>query len=176
MTLLTPRLILRQPKLHDFSAFAAQRADPVMMKFIGKGDLLGEEDAWLKFHSMIGHWQLLGFGTWMVEDKASGETIGAVGYADKKRPKDHPASGAPEMGWSLASSAHGKGYASEALKAALSWGYDFFGPARVVCVISDGNDASIRLAEKHGFEQFATATRYGLGRKVFARNLSGETP
>ena len=38
-------------------------------------------------------------------------------------------------------------------------------------VISDDNTASIRLAEKHCFKQFATASRYGLGRRVFERVL-----
>ena len=171
MSLQTPRLILRPPKPGDFPAFAAQRADPAVMKYMGKGDILTEEDAWLKFQSMIGHWQLTGYGTWMLEEKATGHVIGGVGYADKKRPPEHPASGAPEMGWSLAASAHGKGFASEALKAAICWGQDFFGPVRVTAVISDGNEASIRLAETHGFKQFATATRYGLGRKVYERIL-----
>ncbi len=169
--LTTDRLILRAPVLEDFAAYAAQRADPVVMKYIGKGDLLGEEDAWLKFHSMAGHWQMLGYGTWMIEEKSTGEMIGNLGYADKKRPKDHPASGVPEMGWTLAASAHGKGFASEGLKAALAWGREFFGSARVVAVISDGNIASLRVAEKHGFRQFATSTRFGLPRKVFERVL-----
>jgi RimJ/RimL family protein N-acetyltransferase len=167
----TERLILRGHVASDFPAFAAMRADPVVMRFLGKGDLLDEEESWMRFQSMFGHWQLKGFGAWAIEERVGGALIGSTGFADKKRPSSHPASGAPEMGWSLASSVHGKGYASEALRAALSWGRDFFGPARVVCVISDDNAASIRLAEKHGFRQFATASRYGLGRRVFERML-----
>jgi RimJ/RimL family protein N-acetyltransferase len=167
----TPRLTLRAHTLEDFPAFAAMRADPVVMKYLGNGDTLGEEEAWSKFQSMAGHWQMLGYGTWALEEKATGAVIGGIGFADKKRPKEHAASGAPEMGWSLAASAHGKGLASEALAAALGWGRQFFGPARVVCVISTENAASIGLAEKHGFKQFATATRHGLGRLVFERVL-----
>jgi RimJ/RimL family protein N-acetyltransferase len=157
--------------LDDFPAFMAMRADPVVMKFMGKGDLLDEEESWMRFQSMFGHWQLKGFGAWAIEERAGRALIGSIGYADKKRPSSHPASGAPEMGWSLASSAHGRGFASEALRAALKWGRAHFGPARVVCVISDDNAASIRLAERHGFAQFATASRYGLGRRVFERTL-----
>jgi len=167
----TERLILRGHMLADFPAFAAMRADPVVMKYLGKGDLLDEEESWLRFQSIAGHWQLKGFGTWAIEERTSGMVIGSLGYTDKKRPSSHPASGAPEMGWSLAASAHGKGFASEALRAALAWGREFFGPARVAAVISDDNDASLRLAEKHGFKQFATASRYGLGRRVFERML-----
>jgi RimJ/RimL family protein N-acetyltransferase len=173
MTIQTPRLILRRPTLGDFSAYAAQRADPAVMKYLGKGDVLSEEEAWSKFQSIIGHWQMLNYGSWAIEEKAAGAVIGFLGFSDKKRPSEHPASGAPEMGWSLAASAHGKGFASEALNGALLWGREFFGPARVVCVISTDNAASRRLAGKHGFRQFATATRYGLGRLVFERNLSG---
>src|SRR5665213_1486489 len=105
-TIETLRLILRAHTLEDFAAYAAMRADPVVMKYLGKGDLLNEEDAWAKFQSMAGHWQMLGYGTWALEEKATGEVIGGLGFADKKRPTEHPASGAPEMGWSLASSAH----------------------------------------------------------------------
>jgi len=167
----TERLILRGHTVADFPAFAAMRADPVVMKYLGKGDLLDEEESWLRFQSIAGHWQLKGFGTWAIEECASGAMIGNLGYTDKKRPSSHPASGAPEMGWSLAASAHGKGFASEALRAALGWGRNHFGTARVVCVISDDNAASLRVADKHGFKQFSTSSRYGLGRRVFERVL-----
>lgn len=168
----TSRLILRAHTLEDFPAYAAMRTDPVVMKFMGKGNLLSEEDAWAKFQAMPGHWSLIGYGYWAIVEKASGTYLGNIGFADKKRPSEHPASGAPEMGWALAASAHGKGYASEALQAVIDWGPGHFGSGtRVVCVISDDNLASIRIAEKHGFAQFAAATRYGLGRKVFQRNL-----
>jgi len=168
----TQRLILRALVRADFPFYAAQRADPVVMKYIGKGDLLSEEEAWLRFQSMLGHWSLTGYGTWAVEEKSGGRYVGSIGFANKMRPKEHPASGAPEMGWSLGASAHGKGYATEGVAAALAWGREFFGAgARTVCVISTENEASVRVAEKSGFRQFATATRYGFGRLVFEREL-----
>ncbi|HWA02994.1 MAG TPA: GNAT family N-acetyltransferase [Rhizomicrobium sp.] len=168
----TARLLLRGHRTGDFPAFAAMRADPAVMRFIGNGRVLGAEDAWSRFLGIAGHWELMKFGTWAIEELASGEMIGALGFADKKRPASHPASGAPEVGWSLAGSAQGKGFASEALGAVLAWGADFFGAgARTVCVVSDGNDASMRLAERHGFRPFATASRYGIGRRVFERRL-----
>ena len=167
----TARLVLRGHSREDFPAFAAMRADPAVMRFIGKGEVLAEEDAWLRFLSTIGHWELLGYGTWAVEEKATARLIGGIGYADKRRPAEHPASGAPEMGWSFASDLHGRGFATEALQAALAWGAQHFGPTRAVCVISDDNAASLRLAERHGFRRFARASRHGLGRIVFERML-----
>lgn len=168
----TPRLILRAHAPDDFASYAADRADPAVMRFIGKGDTLDEEEAYRGFLSIAGHWALMGYGNWAVEETASGRRIGNIGFAEKKRPASHPASGAPEMGWALTPSAQGKGYASEAVAAALVWGAEHFGAgARVVCVIGTGNDASVRVAERNGFRQFATASRYGLGRRVFEREL-----
>jgi RimJ/RimL family protein N-acetyltransferase len=168
----TSRLILRPYAIEDFPAFAAMRADPRVMTFMGKGDLYAEDESWQRFLKTFGHWRLMGYGSWAVEEKASGHQIGGVGFADVKRPPEHAASGAPEMGWLFAGDVHGKGYATEAVRAALQWGREHFGAgARVVCVISTDNIASIRVAEKCGFKQFATATRYGLGRLVFERNL-----
>lgn len=170
--LATARLVLRGPELDDFASHAADRADPRVMRHIGKGEILDDEEAFKGLLQMAGHWALMGYGTWTVAQKAGGLRIGNVGFSDKKRPASHPASGAPEMGWSLSAASHGKGYASEAIAAALDWGRGRFGAgARVVCVISTGNAASLRVAEKAGFTQFATATRYGLGRLVFERML-----
>ena len=167
----TSRLILRGYAMDDFAAYAAMRADPQVMRFLGKGETYTEEESWSKFLQTIGHWYAMGYGTWAIEERASGAVIGNVGFTDKKRPAGHPASGAPEMGWLLAAEAQGKGYATEAVQAALAWGRTHFGPVRVVCVISDDNQASIRLAEKGGFRRFAAASRYGLPRLVFERLL-----
>jgi RimJ/RimL family protein N-acetyltransferase len=168
----TSRLVLRAHTLADFPAYAAERADPVVMRYMGKGDLLTEEEAWTRFVGIPGHWDLLGYGNWAVDEKATGARVGIIGFADKRRPPEHPAGGAPEMGWSLAAAAHGKGYATEAVQAALAWAREFFGPgARTVCVISTDNTASIGVARKCGFLQFATASRYSLGRLVFERTL-----
>jgi len=168
----TPRLILRAHAPDDFAAYAADRADARVMRFIGKGETLDAEEAFRSFLSTAGHWALMGYGNWAVEEKASAARIGNVGFADKKRPASHPAHGAPEMGWALSAPAQGKGYAREAVAAALVWARGHFGAgSRVVCVISTDNAASIRVAQNSGFRQFATATRYGLGRLVFEREL-----
>jgi RimJ/RimL family protein N-acetyltransferase len=166
----TERLILRAHALEDFPAYAAMRGDPLVMRYFREG-VLAEEAAWAKFTAMAGHWHFHGYGTWALCEKSSGRLVGSIGYADKKRPAAHPASGAPEMGWMLAAGKHGQGLASEALRAALDWGRTHFGAARIVCVIDNDNAASIRLAERHGFEKFAETTRTGLPRLVFQRML-----
>jgi RimJ/RimL family protein N-acetyltransferase len=55
------------------------------------------------------------------------------------------------MGWIIAPQAHGQGYATEAVLAALAWADEALGKREIVAIISHGNAASIRVAEKGGF-------------------------
>jgi len=60
----------------------------------------------------------------------------------------------PEIGWVLAPQFHGRGYATEAVLAALAWG-DGIALSRSFCIIHPDHSASIRVAEKCGFVEFA---------------------
>lgn len=152
----TPRLLLRGRRLADFPAIAAMQADGAVMRYIA-GAPVSEEDAWGKFARMHGLWALTGMGFWLVEEKATGAVIGEVGLADFKRAIDPPLGDAPEFGWMLAAAAQGKGYASEALGAALQWGDRHHHGANFCCIIEEENAPSVRLAERHGFRRERSA-------------------
>lgn len=164
----TPRLILRGRRLSDFPAFAAMQADGSVMRYIA-GAPVGEEDAWSKFLRMDGFWSLTGIGFWLVEEKATGAVIGEVGLADLRRAIDPPLGPDPEYGWMLAAAAQGKGYASEALGAALGWGDRRFHGANFCCIIDAENAPSVRLAERHGFRRERATTYKGKAVIVFRR-------
>lgn len=164
----TPRLILRGRRLSDFAAFAAMQADGDVMRYIANAPV-SEEDAWGKFARMHGLWALTGMGFWLVEEKATGAVIGEVGLADFKRAIDPPLGPAPEFGWMLAASAQGKGYAAEALGAALSWGDRRFHGAQFCCIIDEENAPSVRLADRHGFGRERKALYKGKEVIVFRR-------
>ncbi|WP_375417237.1 GNAT family N-acetyltransferase [uncultured Hymenobacter sp.] len=153
----TARLCLRGYQPGDFAAWAAMWQDPDFYRYT-TGVPLPAEDAWFRLLRTIGHWTLLGYGFWAVEEKASGHFIGSVGFADFQRDIQPPIGAAPEMGWVLASGTHGQGYASEAVAAALAWGEAHFGPGRIVCLIHPENAASLRVAAKFGFRQYAQTT------------------
>jgi RimJ/RimL family protein N-acetyltransferase len=153
----TERLKLRGHRLEDFTHSAAMWADPLVTRYIG-GKPLTEEEAWRRMLGYIGHWSLLGFGYWVAEEKATGNFVGEIGFADYKRVLEPSLKGIPEIGWVLASHAHGKGYATEAVRAAVAWGDVQFRLARTACIIAPENLASIRVAVKCGYHEFAHAT------------------
>ena len=86
---------------------------------------------------------------------------------DFKRDLEPSFRGLPEMGWIFSPSVHGKGYASEAVRAALEWGKPRFAPKKPVCLIAPENAPSIRLAERHGFREFQRSTYKGLPAILF---------
>lgn len=154
----TDRLILRGHVSDDFPAYAAMWGDAAVTRFIG-GARLSEEEAWGKFLRAFGQWALLGYGFWAVTEKDSGARIGEVGFLEGRREIVPSLIGTPECGWAFATRAHGKGYATEAVRAALAWGEEHFGKVRFACIIAPENSASLRVAEKVGFH-LAHHTKY----------------
>ena len=150
----TERLLLRGHSLGDLGPMLVMWTDPEVTRFIG-GKPLTRDEVWSRLTRYIGHWAMLGYGYWAVEEKTSGAYIGDIGIADFKRDLDPPLDGRPEVGWSLTPAAHGRGYATEAVNAAIAWGEVHFEHARMVCMISPDNTPSIRVAEKCGFRPYA---------------------
>jgi len=142
---------MRGHQPNDFNACAAMWADPLITRYIG-GKPLTREEVWARILRYVGHWSWLGFGHWAVEEKSTGKFIGEIGFADFKREIEPSIEGVPEIGWVLAARAHGKGYATEAVRAAIGWGDKHFGSSPTVCLIHPENLASMRVAEKCGYQ------------------------
>lgn len=144
-TLDTPRLILRGWRPDDFAPYAAMLADDETARFItiqGRG--LTEAEAWNDTAWLIGHWQMTGCGMFVVEERSTGAFLGRVGPL---RPPRWPGF---EIAWSLAPGARGKGYATEAARAAIGWSFETFALDRIVSVIDPRNTASRKVAERLG--------------------------
>jgi RimJ/RimL family protein N-acetyltransferase len=165
----TPRLLLRHHRLEDFPACRAMWADPAITQFVD-GRPLTEEEAWVKFLRNAGHWPLLGFGFWILEEKSTAAFAGEIGLAYFHRELIPPVENLREAGWILAPAMHGKGYATEAVAAVLAWGDTHFSDPRTICLIHPGNAASIRVAEKCGFREWQRATYRGEPTIIFERN------
>ena len=147
-TIETARLVLRAHELADFDGLAAMWADPAVVRYIGNRPS-SRGESWARLLRYRGHWALLGFGFWAIVERATGAFVGECGLADFHRDVS------PEMpleaGWVLASAAHSKGYATEAMRAAFAWGAANLSTREVGCVIELGNTASFGVARKLGF-------------------------
>jgi RimJ/RimL family protein N-acetyltransferase len=168
----TARLRLRAHGLDDFDACVAMWSDPAITRFT-IGAPSPPAQTWKRILSYRGHWALLGFGYWAVEEQATGRYIGDIGFAEHKRDIQPSIAGIPELGWALISEAHGKGYATEALQAAVEWGDGRFGDAETVCIINPDNHASFRVAEKLGYTEVRRALHGDHAVVVFFRHAAG---
>jgi RimJ/RimL family protein N-acetyltransferase len=164
----TERLLLRPHRLADFDACCTMWGDPAVTRYIG-GKPSTPEDVWGRLLRYAGHWSLMGYGYWAIEEKSFGRFIGEAGFADFKRDITPSLGNDPEIGWALAPVAHGKGYATEVVAALLEWGDANLASKRTVCLIHPDNSPSIYVAKKCGYKEFARTNYKGQPSILFRR-------
>ena len=151
-------------------------ADPLVTRFIG-GRPFSEEETWARFLRYIGHWALAGYGFWALEERSTGAFIGEAGFMDFRRDLDPPLGTRPEAGWVLAASAHGKGYATEALTSAQAWiDASPYAPDGTLCIINAEHHASLRVAAKCGYREDRRALYRGSPIVVLSHLAPTEQP
>ena len=150
----SPRLILRGHRAGDLGDSLALWGDAEVVRHI-TGKPQGREEVWSRVLRYIGHWAVTGYGFWHVRERATDRFVGEVGIADFQREIAVSFDGAPEAGWAFVPSAHGKGYATEAMTTVFAWS-DAAHP-RTACIISPENAGSLRVAARLGFREIARA-------------------
>jgi RimJ/RimL family protein N-acetyltransferase len=145
-SLRTQRLLLRQWQDGDLEPFAALNADPQVMEFFP--DVLDRATSDVFVARQRALLRERGWGLWAVEVLDSGAFAGFVGLAAV--PPELPASGGVEVGWRLAHSCWGQGYAPEAARAVVAHGFDVLGLDEIVSFTTERNVRSRRVMEKVG--------------------------
>jgi RimJ/RimL family protein N-acetyltransferase len=144
--LVTPRLLLRGWRDDDRPAFAALNADPqVMEHFPAPLDRATSDDLVDRFAA---HWAEHGLGLWAVERRTDGRLLGFTGLSVPGF--DAHFTPAVEVGWRLVRDAWGKGYATEAARAALRFGFETCGLQEIVSFTVPANARSRRVMERIG--------------------------
>ena len=145
----TDRLLLRKWRDDDLVPFAALNADPEVMEHFPavlereQSDGLGR---WIGTHL-----DREGFGLWAVEVAGEVPFIGFVGL--NRVPFDAHFTPAVEVGWRLARPHWGKGYATEAARAALTFGFNELGLTEIVSFTTEGNQRSRAVMERLGMRR-----------------------
>jgi ribosomal-protein-alanine N-acetyltransferase len=153
MELRTPRLILRSWRQDDLAPYAAMNADPEVRRWFLGTLSRAESDA--QVAQLQAHIDTHGFGFWAVELIEQARLIGFVGlqhvaFAASFTP-------AVEIGWRLARGDWGRGYATEAARAALDDGFGRLGLAEIISFAVAGNLPSQRVMQRIGMRRDARA-------------------
>ena len=127
---------------------AAVNADAEVMQFINDGVPLTRVESGIASDRVAEHWRTYGFGLWAVVERSSERMIGFAGIC-------HPLwlagwERTVEVGWRLHRDAWGRGYATEAGRAALRHGFERLALAEIVAFIHPHNLRSTAVAERLG--------------------------
>ncbi len=149
----TERLTIRPLNASDIEAMNAVFSDPVVIRFIPGGacDMAGSRE---RVQTLIDHHCEHGVSKWAVTLTSTGEVLGDCGlqYLD----------GGPdlELGFHLARTQSGRGYASEAADACLRWALTER-TERVVAIVDPLNGSSRRVLERIGMRPTGVAHHFG---------------
>lgn len=139
----TERLLLCPFTTADVDDLLRIYSDPLVMRYISRGVRTREETI-AALADQIEHWRQRGFGMWGLREKQGGAFIGRCGLRVLERTDE------VEVGYTLAREAWGKGYATEAARRALAFGFEDVGLERIVAVAQPANTGSRHVMEKLG--------------------------
>jgi RimJ/RimL family protein N-acetyltransferase len=138
----TERLILRVPEARDFDAWAAFMQDEESARYVG--GVQAPAASYRSMASLVGCWVLQGFAMFSMIEKPTGRWVGRTGpWAPHAWP-------GTEVGWGVVRSDWGKGYATEAARAAIDFAVDTLGWMDIIHCIDPANVASQAVARRLG--------------------------
>ena len=162
----TDRLFLRRFTMEDLEAYARIMGDQNVGRWFPKGDGYTREESEKSLTNILKHWDKNGFGIWAIVDKASDVLIGRCGLnliADTSE---------VEVDFVVAPDSWGRGYATEAAKAALAYGFEKLKLDRIIALAKPDNTASRRVIEKIGMRYLKNAEYWGITCAYYAISRS----
>ncbi len=165
----TGRLRLRPWRKSDFRPYYAILCEPAVFRHFGP-EPMTLEDCWRRMCATIGQWAMNGFGGWAVEDRATAKLLGSVALFTAWRGLDPEFGEEPEMGWIMATEAHGRGLAHEACRAVLAWADEQLAPTNIWAIVAPGNEPSLKLADRLGFQVLGSSEYHGESTVVLKRS------
>jgi RimJ/RimL family protein N-acetyltransferase len=140
------RLLMRQWREGDWTALHRTYGDEEVMRWLGSRSVDLQTTAFV-VGRMAMHWRLLGYGMFAVQEKAGDELVGRVGLMLHPT---WPLEPKIEVGWTLQRSVWGRGYATEAAKASLTFGFERLGLPQIFSMTLPTNRRSLAVMERCG--------------------------
>jgi RimJ/RimL family protein N-acetyltransferase len=164
----TDRLELWKPRKGDLAGQMALLAAEETRRFLGDA----RPDAANQFNRLARHaggWSLYGYGMFYLRMPGRKRIVGNCGVFHGYRGFGRGMDDAPEAGWIVHSDHWGKGFAREAMRAALAWFDTAHGPRRVAAMIEEGNLASQKVAAALGFVEYGCHQYEGARVRLYER-------
>lgn len=164
----TERLILRESVVSDAPDLFEMNSDPEVLKYTGDAAFRSVEET----EELIRNYKdykKYGYGRWTTVVKATNEVIGFCGlkYLEDINETD--------LGYRWKKQHWGKGYATEAGRACLQYGFENLELEQIVAQVLEENNASIKVLEKIGmsyWKQLNTEENPGLLYRIKRGNFS----
>ena len=147
--LASARLLMRRWRASDREPFAALNDDPRVMEYFPARLTRAESDQLID--AIEAGFEQRGYGFWALELRASGEFLGFTGVSEVMSFKA-PFTPSVEVGWRLALSAWGHGYATEAARASLAFGFQQAGLDQIICAATSSTGYRLATGARDGHQ------------------------
>jgi RimJ/RimL family protein N-acetyltransferase len=140
----TDRLTLRPLTVADLDDILALHEDEETIRFLGS---LDHKEALERLTNNEREWRELGYGRLAIVERATGRFLGRGGL------KYWPQFDESEVGWALRADRRGQGYATEAARASIDWGFATLDVPYITAMIEPANTSSRAVARRLGMEK-----------------------
>ena len=152
----TSRLILRPFSLEDVDAMTRILGQKDVLRYFPRSDPPARDRVEKMIQGLITHWRERGYGLWAVEARSSGELMGRCGL------QYLPDTDEVEVDFILGPDFWNKGYATEAGRASVRYGFEVLGIDCIVGIVHTGNGPSQRVLEKLGMVRIEHKEFFGM--------------
>ena len=153
-TITTERLTLVPFAPDHLDGLFKMNSDPEVMRYLGTPQT--RDDTTASIVRQQEKWAQHGFGWWAIFENSSGQLVGAACLQHLGHVETNPL----EIGWRLIPSVQGRGYATEAGRAAMQYGFDVIGETYLTAVTDPENKASARVMDRLGMTCIGIQTHY----------------
>jgi RimJ/RimL family protein N-acetyltransferase len=166
----TGRLRLRAFTVDDVDGLQLIFGDAEAMRYITAGETITREESAARLGRTIEGWRQRGFGFLAVTSKDSAEFVGYCGFMLLDKTPE------VEIAYAFNASQWGRGFATEAARACLRWGFEELKLERVVAVVNPQNTASQRVLEKLGMTYVKRVHHYDADLMYYEISSAGYSP